>query len=331
MAVISIEELQTLCHKAFENKGVRAEDARVATDHFIENEMSGKSSHGMVRVVQMVRYLEKTSTSTTEPEIITDTGSMVVFDGKKQIGPVACYTAMQEGIKRAKEHGLALVGVHDYVASSGSMAYYLRRIASAGLVCLMGCNSVSLVAPPAGRERVIGTNPVGIAIPGKNGDALIADLATSAIAFGKIMVMKDQGKPVPEGVLIDKNGNPSTDPDDTYNGAILPLADYKGFALGLMVELLSGPLLGGKANKKNDWDDDGMFMIIIDPVKMGNTAVYQEFSDSFDYIKNSPPRPGFETIPLPGERSASILNETKKRGTIDVTDKTLADLKELAA
>lgn len=331
MTSISIHDLKTLCVRALEKAGAPPPDAALAAEHYLENEMSGKASHGIIRVVQAAKLLRKNGASTDTVETVTDTGSLLVIDARKKLAPAACHRAMREGIKRAHTHGLALVGIHNYTANSGSMAFYLRRIAEDGLAAIMGCNSVAAVAPPGGRARMIGTNPVGIAIPGENGDALIADLATSAIAYGKIMVMKDKGQPVPEGYLIDGQGNPSTDPKDVYDGAILPLAGHKGFALGLMVELLAGPLLGGKALKKDDWDDDGLFMILIDPSRTGRDSVYAEISAALEEIRSSPTRPGETRVSLPGDRSARTLEETLARGTVDVADKTLKDLKDLSS
>lgn len=253
---------------------------------------------------------------------------MVVIDAKGQTGTVAGKAALDVATGRAKTHGIAFVGIRGYVANSGSMAYYLRRMTSVGLIGLMGTNSVAMVAPPGGRQRMIGTNPVGIGIPGED-EAMIADFATSAMAYGKMMVLRDKGEPVPE-VLVDKDGNPSTDPLDAYEGAILPLADYRGFALGLMVELLSGPLIGGKASKDQMSENDGLFIIAIDPKKLGSQNFTHEVTDLFMKIRKSPTQKGVEEITLPGDRSSEALAEAKMNGTIEVVDKTLEDLKSLA-
>lgn len=330
MAIISIQDLEKLCLHALKNAGLRDQDVEITIDHFLENELSGKSSHGIVRVVEAVKAAQKYGAPNKDPEIEKDTGNMVTLDGHGQIGVVAARHAMDVTIKRAKEHGLALGGVRNYIASAGSMAYYLRRLANQNLIALMSCNSVAQVCPPGGRERVIGTNPVGIAIPGESGEALIADFATSAIAYGKIMVMKDKGESIPGGLLIDKDGNPSTNPADAYDGAILPLADYRGFALGLMVELLAGPLIGAKAIKKGLYDNDGLFMIVINPEHLGYSGITEQISEALHAIKQTPPQPGTDFIALPGERSLKTLNEAKTRGTINVADKTLNNLKVLA-
>lgn len=331
MAIISTEELENLCMAALTKTGLNENDARITVDHFLENEMSGKASHGMVRVIEAIETIKKHGLHRQKPETEHDAGSLVRINANGILGTVAGYQATQEAVKRAKDHGIAMVGIRNYIASNGSMAYYLRQIAKEGLVALMGCNSVALVSPPAGRERMIGTNPIGICIPGGNEEDFIADLATSAYAYGKIMVHKDKSEPIPKGVLINKAGHPSTDPKDAYNGAILPLSGYKGFSLGFMVELMAGPLIGAKAIKKDLYDNDGLFIIAIDPKAMGNTAFYEEVLEALEGIKSSATAPGHDHIPLPGERSAQTLQKNTAAGELNVADQTLEKIRKMAA
>ncbi|MCB1532494.1 MAG: Ldh family oxidoreductase [Alphaproteobacteria bacterium] len=330
MTTISITELEALCLDVLLSAGVRESDARITVDHYLENELSGKASHGMVRVVEAAKALQKYGVPSQNPEIETDKGNMAVLNAKRQLAPVAGMAAVDLAIERAKTHGLVMVGVRDYIASSGSMAYYLRRLAAAGLIAIMGCNSVAMVAPPGGRERRVGTNPVGIAIPADNTE-MIADFGTGAIAYGKIMVMNDKGERVPEGKMIDSAGNPSTNPKDAYDGAILPMEEYKGFALGLMVELLAGPLIGAKAIKQNLYDNDGLFILAIDPSYMGHENYKFAISKAFEEVIETPLRPEYETITLPGARSAQHLQAARESGVIDIADKTLNDLYALSS
>lgn len=331
MANISTDELKTLSERALMNAGLREQDAAIVADHYWENELSGKASHGMVRVIEAVKEIKKRSAPQNDPEKEHDNGSLVRFDAKNQIGAVAGHTAMQEAIKLAPKHGIAMVGIHNYIASSGSMAYYLRRFAEKGLIAFMGCNSIALVAPPGSKERMIGTNPIGVCIPGEDGQHFIADLATSAYAYGKIMVHKAKNEQVPEGVMIDANGSPSTNPEDADSGAILPLAGYKGFSLGFMIELMAGPLIGAKAIKKELCDEDGLFIIAIDPKAMGHTPFYTDIAKALQDIKNAERIEGVDHISIPGERSSATLAKHLTSGEIDVAAATLEKLKELAA
>ncbi len=332
MVQIPIKDLESLCLDAMTKAGLSREDAAVIADHLLENEYSGKASHGLVRVTQAIKALAEHGLPARGPELEFDNGSFARLNANRHIGVLAVKQGMDLAAERAKTYGIAVIGIRNYIATSGSMTYYLRRMCAQGLIALMGCNSVALVAPPGGRKRMLGTNPVGIGIPAGEsaGDpAMIADFATSAIAYGKILVMNDKGETIPEGVLIDKDGVPSTNPDDAYDGAILPLADYRGFALGLMMELLAGPLIGAVAIKEDLYDNDGFFILAIDPQAMGNPLFYKQIHDAFDTLHACPPAPGASGVTLPGERSLETLSRTLERGWVEVADKTLASLKEL--
>jgi LDH2 family malate/lactate/ureidoglycolate dehydrogenase len=246
------------------------------------------------------------------------------------LGPVVGKMVADESITRAKEHGLSFVGVNNFYGNTGSMAYYLRRLAAHNLIGLMSCSSECMVCAPAGKERLLGTNPIGLCVPSEDGQHFIADFATSAIAFGKVLVAVDKDEQLPEGCIIDKDGNPSTNPKDAdRDGAILPLADYRGFALGLFVEML-GMMIGGDVLHNETYGKDGLFIIAIDPAKMSPNFL-QRASVIFEQIRSSAPAPGYHTVSIPGDRSAQIFEQNLKNGTVNVADKTLQKLKELAA
>ncbi len=330
MTDISTDELKTLCLSALKKAGVSQSDAEITADHYLENEFSGKSSHGIVRVIQTIKLLEKCGAPKTAATLETESPSISIYNANGALGPVAGMVATNAAIKKTAENGISFTGIRDYSSSAGSMAYYLRRIADAGLVAIMGCNSDALVAPPNGRERMIGTNPIGVCIPGK-GTNFIGDLSTAAYPYGKIMVHKEKNEPVPHGVMIDAAGQPSTDPKDAYDGAILPMNGYKGFTLGLMIELIAGPLIGAKAIKKEMFDNDGLFIIAMNPKSFGNAEFYNQIETALQTIKSSAAPLEGDGIILPGERSGKALAKTLKSGQIDIADKTLEKLKELAA
>lgn len=330
MSIISTKELQSLCMQALHNAGMRPQDAKMATDHYLHNEMCGKSSHGIVRVIEAAKMVQKFGATQQDIKIIQESDEILIMDAMRHVGAVAVQNALLKGLEKIKNRAITFIGIRDYIASSGSLSYYLQQVAHAGIIGIMGCNSVALVAPPAGKKRVIGTNPLGIAIPGdKPESALIGDIATSAIAYGKIMVMNDKGEDVPEGLMIDKDGNPSCNPKDAYDGAILPLADYKGFGLGLMIELLAGPLIGAKAIKQDLYDNDGFFIILINPEKFGNPLFYSEISNALDTIKSGEPRSGYDHISIPGDRAAQHYKRIMDTDTLDIASQTLDKLKML--
>jgi len=327
---IAIKELETLCLKALTKTGLSTEHAQITVDHYLENELSGKSSHGMVRVVEAVQHLYKRGAPKEGIKTAHENGAIRILEAEGHIGAVAAHEAMSQCIQSTKKHGIAFVGVRNYFASTGSMAYYLRRFVEKGQIAIIGCNSVALVAPPHGKERMLGTNPLGMGFPSADGNHFIGDIATSAIAYGKVMVMKDQGKQVPDGNLIDKDGNPSNDPADAFDGAILPLADYHGFSIALMICLLGGSLLGTKDLKKDIFDSDGFFMIGFDPTAFGQNDMGTLIQNTLTQIRDSAPAPGQDSVSIPGDRSRTTLNDTLKKGSVNVADKTLQKIQELA-
>lgn len=331
MTEIAIKELEALCFNALTKTGLSNEHAQITVDHYLENELSGKSSHGMVRVVEAAHHLKKRGAPQKTITIAHEQGAICILEAESHIGAVAAHKAMTHCIQMTKKHGMSFVGVRHYFASTGSMAFYLRRFVDQGLIAIIGCNSVALVSPPKGKERMLGTNPLGMGFPSSDGNHFIGDIATSAIAYGKVMVMKDKGERVPDGKLIDKNGAPSNDPKDAYDGAILPLADYHGFSLALMIALLGGSLIGAKDLKKDIFDSDGFFMIGLDPKAFGQNTLSEVIKNTLTQIRDSAPAPGHESVSVPGDRSLKTLNDTIKKGSVDVADTTLTQLKELAA
>lgn len=330
MTEIAIQELKDLCFRALKKTGVADEHAQITTEHYLENELAGKSSHGMVRVVEAIKVLNKQNVATHSPEIILDKGNIAIIEGHLNLGPVIGKMVTDESIIRAKQHGISFVGGKHYIANSGSMAYYLKLLAEQNLIGLMSCNSAPMVAAPTGKERLIGTNPIGLGIPSADGHHFIADFATSAIAYGKVMVAVDKGENLPEGRIIDADGNPSTNPNDAKtDGAILPLADYRGFALGLFVELIA-VMMGAKTLDKNWFGEDGLFIIAIDPRSLSDNYAAQ-VSGILNQIRASTPAPSYDEVSIPGDRSRTVYEMNIKSGAIDIAEKTLQNIKELAA
>lgn len=329
MTEIAIKELETLCLKALIKTGLSHKHAQITVDHYLENELSGKRSHGMVRVIQVAGAINDIGLPTKPPTIETDKGNMALIEGHMNLGPVVGKMVMDESIKRAREHGLSFVGMKHYFGNTGSMAYYLRRLADQNLIGLMSCSSECMVAAPTGKDRLLGTNPIGLCVPAADGNHFIADFATSAIAFGKVLVAMDKGEPVPEGCIIDKDGNPSTNPKDAArDGAILPLADYRGFALGLFVEMI-GMMIGGEVLHNQTYGKDGLFIIAIDPSHLNNANYASQVEIILNQMRQSSPAPGHKNVTIPGDRSRETLHDTLKKGAVNIADKTLQKIKDL--
>ena len=330
MVTLSQQECKSLSVKAFTKAGMNEQDAKICTEHLIYNELSGKTSHGLVRVKWCINSIKKRGNATGIPKIEIDNQSVSIINGENNIGLIPVSYGTDIAIKRARKHGIALTGIKNYHGTTGSMNYYNRRILEAGLIGIIGCNSQALVTHPDAFDPVIGTNPISFAIPSKAKNFL-TDVTTANMAYGKIMVIKREGKKLPEGMIIDADGSPSQNPDDAMAGAMLPMSGYKGFGLGLAVELLAGPLIGAKGGRNAVQGSDGLFIISIDPSKCGSqTDIERNMEHVLQEIKNSRHAPDIKDILIPGERSKQQYQIQKDKENINIIDEVYQELKELA-
>lgn len=332
MTSISQQDCSALCTEIFTAYGMAEGDAALCTEHLMHNELCGKTSHGLVRVKWIVDGILKLGNGINPPSYALDNGSISIIDGKNHIGIIAAHKATETGIEKARAHGISFTGARNYHTTTGTMHYYASMIVKAGMVGILGCNSTALVAHPDACEPVIGTNPICFAIPASGGH-IIADVTTAAMAYGKIMVLKQKGEDLPLGIVVDADGHPSTNPQDANDGAMLPLEGFKGFGLGLAVEMLAGGLIGGKMGGRIEADQtysDGMFMIVIDPAafKNADTALTRN-QDFIDTIKASRKSADIQDISMPGERSAAQYETNTHHETFEILDKTYADMQQL--
>lgn len=330
MSGISVTEIESLARTALSRAGMREAEIALLLDHMIYNERADKKSHGFIRLEGFIKALRKGGAATEDPMLVLDLPSLAIVDGQRNIGMAAVSFGADVAIRKAKENGIAFVGIRNFRENTGTLNYYLHRIVEAGLAGIAGCNSYPCVCPPGGHTPVIGTNPIGFGIPAR-GTPFIADLTSAAMAYGKIMVLQREGKPVPPGVLVDAQGRPSTDPKDAFTGAQLPMAGHKGFALGLAVELLSGPLLGQSAGKRPLGEGDGFFFIVIDPEHLGGAeAVKTLVEEKLAEIRGSGKTEGTEDILIPGDRSAKALKAAQTQDTVEILDEVYKTMQRLA-
>jgi len=227
-------------------------------------------------------------------------------------------------IAKAHSGGLGL-GTMTHSGHIGRLGEYCEKTAAQGLVSMLMVNShggAVRVAPPGGKAPRLSTNPLAIGVP--SGDApLVLDFSTSATAEGKVRVKKIAGQPCPEGWLIDNEGRPTTDPNTLYGnppGAILPMGGaqaYKGFGLGLMIEILTGALSGGNCAKTVPYPKKGncVFILLIDPSRFGGMDCFQsEVTQLVDYVRSCPRVEGVSEIVLPGDPERRLAAQRRKEG-----------------
>lgn len=330
MPLLSPAILEDLSIRALVTHGATPSDAKIMTTHLMHNQMCGKASHGLVRVKWITDGLKKKGPALGPPLPALDLPSLAIIDGQNNIGLVACEKATQIAIEKARTQGIAFAGARNYHTTSGSMHCYNKMVLDAGMIGIMGANSVALVSHPQGHDPVLGTNPLSFAIPSKE-KGFLHDVTTSEVSYGSILLRKKSGLPMQNGWMIDANGNPSTDPKDAYDGAMLPLSGFKGFGIGLAIELLAGPLIGAKGGRSAVPGSDGFFAIVINPALLGDAEkILADMEAVIQEIKSSRRAPETEEILIPGERSLKNYAQNKAADLLDIPDEIYNDLLALA-
>jgi LDH2 family malate/lactate/ureidoglycolate dehydrogenase len=192
-------------------------------------------------------------------------------------------------------------------------------------------------APFGGREGLLGTNPLSFGFPGAEGTAMLVDFATTAVAAGKIAVARAKGTPLPEGAILDKDGNPTTNAEDFYSGGVqLPFGGHKGYALQLVVELLGRVLTGADDFAERNrggpvYGHAGALVVAIDAGIFRDRAAYtQGVEETLGKVRAVPPAPGFDRVMIPGEPESSTRAQRERDG-LYVEDATVAAIEKTAA
>ena len=312
MPVLSIEHLRQVGAAIFAAAGAPSGAADVVAKLLADANAVGHDSHGVIRIPQYISTIEKGEiVPHAEVEIVRQTTAAAVLDGHWGFGQVVMNQAVEMGLERAGNCGVAAITVKN-ANHIGRLGSYVEHIAEANMIGLLCANSHGAgagVAPWGGIAGRLGTNPLAGGWPDGEGGALVLDITTSVVAEGKVRVKRNRGEPVPEGWIIDAAGRPSTDPADFYDeprGSLLPfggLMGYKGYGLGVVVELLSGALSGaGCARGRNARIGNGCFLLVIDIGRFQPFAEYAAQVRAFaDYLRSSPKAEGVDAVLLPGD------------------------------
>ena len=315
--------------------GSDAREAKLVAENLVTANLTGHDSHGVGMIPRYVESLVEGGLVVNQhPKMVFDGGAMISLDGQAGYGQVIGLEAMEIGIARAKQHGLAVMGL--------GRAHHLCRIGqwaeqavAAGLVSMHFTNVISrsIVAPYGGADARFGTNPMTVGIPIPNEPPFILDMATSAVAQGKIRVAHNKREKVSPDWLIDSAGNPTSDPKfgvvEPF-GALRTFGLHKGYGLAVVCELLGGALTGGGTwhsedrSKKRVWN--GMLTILIDPNRLGTAEVFSTETTAFlDSLRKSPVAPGFDKVRIAGEPERETRARRERDG-IAVDDNTWEEI-----
>jgi L-2-hydroxycarboxylate dehydrogenase (NAD+) len=236
--------------------------------------------------------------------------------------------ATDVAIEKAKEHGFGIVGVRNTFSSNGAQAFYAEKIANEDLIGIVCSRSPASTTGFDSIDPLWGTNPIGFAFPTEN-EPFVFDMATSAMTFYGLVLAKARGEKIPDNMAIDTDGNPTNDPERAMDGAILPFdRGYKGAGLGMVVEMLAGPLVNSAwIDNKTFSEEWGSLFIAIDPNLLVDTDVFKKnASDLIAKVKRSRKKEGIKEIRLPGGRATETRKVAELSGETEVEEVILKEL-----
>lgn len=332
------EALRDLAARLAVAAGVDAEGAWILAEALVDADVHGSSTHGLSR---LGIYLERIELGLIEPRaelrVEHRRPAVLTVDGGNGLGQVQAVRTLDRMVPLAREYGVATATIRRS-QHFGALSYYCNRAAHEGMILLATTNCEPAMSPAGGYEAFFGTNPIAASFPTGKGWPVKIDLATSIVARGNIIAANREGRPIPEDWALDRDGNPTTDAAAALAGTVLTMAGHKGYALALMVELLSGVLSGaavgpdiGSMYKDMDRPQDvGHFFCLLDIAAFVDPETFLARIDAtIDRIKGSLRRPGVDEILIPGERSARTARNTRAYG-VALSPATVQELAGLA-
>ena len=331
MITFSADELRAIATKIFRAAGTEEEPTRILVDHLVDANLAGHDSHGVLRIPYYVNAIAKGRVKpNSRPEIIRETPVSALIDGKSTFGQVSARFGTEVAIRKAKDIGVAVAGVV-HCTHIGRLGTYASLASSQGVFAMVTIgNLAGSTAPYGGRQGAFSTNPYSFGFPAAERPDLMVDFATSAIAGGKVMLARAKHTPVPAGSLIDKEGNPTTNPEAYFDGGmLLPFGGHKGSALATLSVLLSHVLVPTVDFPGGDVLN-GTFILAVDSgIFQDRAKVATQTDDVLTKIKTTPPASGFEEVLFAGEPEVRAAAQRRLEG-IPVAEDTWTDIVEAA-
>ena len=326
---LSVAEAMALCMNTLASIGLASDEAEAISSHLVDAACCGYSFAGLPRIVEMAK--DPLIAAARQPmRVVRETPVSMLVDGGNRIGYYTVHEGAKMAVRKAKESGIALVGVYNSTPYSGRNAYYVEPAARENLVGMLFSSVMPTVAPEGGARPMLGTNPLAIALP-TGGDPMIYDIGTAAIMRGDIALHALLNKELPEGVAIDARGMETRDPHRAIEGSILPFGGrdrHKGFGLSLTIQALG--LLAGASLPSGDVQGWGQLFIVFDPdLLMPQEQFKRDIDELIARIKATPLRPGATEIRIPSERAFRERERARREG-IRVDRKVVDSLNAIA-
>ena len=320
----AISHLTEFIARVLEFVGFPSADARRVAALIAEADARGAEGHGVFRLPQYVKRIQSGGIN-TRPNIhvIREQPATALLDGDNAMGHLVMSRAAEIAIEKARAAGVAWVGARNSNHAGPASLYARMPLAHDMVGIYIAVGSANHLPPWGGTAMLLSTNPIAIAVPGLRHPAIVLDMATTNAAYGKVKIKAQRNEPMPEGWMMDRQGQPLTDPKRAGEGFLLPIGGPKGYGLALMFGLLAGSLNGAAFGKDVvDFNHDfasltntGHLIIAANIAAFADVKTFKEKVDEiWDEMKASPMIPGFDEIRLPGERSAKLYEERIDNG-----------------
>jgi len=325
---IAIEELQTLGRKAVKTFGYNDGETQAILDVLMYAQMRG-NNQGLVKLIG--KGIPKDPRA-SEMQVVRETACSTLLDGAYNMAIIAVQKAVELALEKTREHGFGIVGTNNTYDSSGAIGYYASDIANTGNIGLVFAGSPPTVCTHGSHEPVFGTNPLAIGVPSE-GKPVVLDMATAAMAYYGVIEAKTAGLDLPADVAYSSEGKLTTSPEEALKGAIRPFdRSHKGAGLALMVEILTGPLVGACfAGTENTGQGDGNLVIVIDPALLMDEDIFRsQVSQLIRKVKDMKKLPDVGEILVPGERGDRVAQARLESGETNIDENLYQELKKVA-
>ena len=308
---VSVDEARSLAERALASLGLSAEEVSDIADHLVDSALCGYDYIGLPRVLTIAED-PRTREGRSPIKIVRETKLSFLLDGGNHTGYHAVNRATERAIEKARAAGVAVVGLHNSYLS-GRNAYYMEKIASAGLVGIHIASALPVVLPHGGMRPALGTNPLALGFPSRRGP-VIFDMGTASMMRSEVIFHSRIKRDLPEGVALDAAGHPTRDADEALRGGgILPFGGHKGYGLSFAIQAMC--LLAGAALPRNQVRDYGFLFVVFDPELL---IPADQFTGQVDelirQVKATPLRPGHAEIMIPSERAFRERDRRRRAG-----------------
>ena len=310
---VTAAALKAYIARAFAAVGIPADDAAVLGDLITEADLRGSDTHGVFRMPQYCKRIKAGGVNPRPAMRITqERASTALVDGDNGMGHLAMKLAAETAIAKARQTGIGWVGARMSNHAGPAALYAMMPLAHDMIGLYFAVGSNNHLPPWGGTESLLGTNPVAVAVPAMDEPPVVMDMSPTVAAYGKVRLKASRGEEMPIGWMIDRQGKPLTDPKRADEGSLLPIGDYKGYALSLIIGLLGGALnraafgrdIVDFIKKPEAATNTGQSVVALSVEAFAPVADFKRSVDGVvRTIRQSPRLPGVERIWLPGEQS----------------------------